>query len=68
MWDSGHTGEDRYTKQVKDYCDSLTLPGSKTPGGLLFLDYPGSLSYAANAAFICIQMYRGLGTGDHFLE
>ncbi|KAK4020891.1 endoglucanase E-4-like [Daphnia magna] len=48
------TGEEKYKNDVKGYCDAK-VNQPKTPKGLVFINAWGSLRYAANSAFICLQ-------------
>lgn len=49
------TGEEKYKNDVKGYCDAK-VNQPKTPKGLVFINAWGSLRYAANSAFICLQV------------
>merc|ERR1711963_798597 len=49
------TGEKKYTDSLKDYCDHAVSGQTRSPGGMLHYSSWGSLRYAANTAFICLQ-------------
>jgi len=49
------TGEKKYTDSLKKFCDHAVSGQTKSPGGMLHYAQWGSLRYAANAAFICLQ-------------
>merc|ERR1712227_491588 len=49
------TGESKYTNSLKKFCDHAVSGQTKSPGGMLHYAQWGSLRYAANAAFICLQ-------------
>jgi hypothetical protein len=49
------TGRSQYITVVKAFCDAK-LTQVKTPKGLLFQNNAGSLRYAANIAFLCLQV------------
>ena len=50
------TGEKKYTDSLKKFCDHAINGQTKSPGGMLHYMQWGSLRYAANAAFICLQV------------
>ena len=50
------TGEKKYTDSLKKFCDHAINDQTKSPGGMLHYMQWGSLRYAANAAFICLQV------------
>merc|ERR1712213_121251 len=49
------TGEKKYTDSLKKFCDHAINDQTKSPGGMLHYMQWGSLRYAANAAFMCLQ-------------
>merc|ERR1711963_314856 len=49
------TGEKKYTDSLAKFCDHAINGQTKSPGGMLHYMQWGSLRYAANAAFICLQ-------------
>jgi len=49
------TGESKYTNSLKKFCDHAVSGQTRSPGGMLHYMQWGSLRYAANAAFICLQ-------------
>ena len=59
------TGNSEYvTSGTQGWCskvrDPYQTPGKHTPKGLAFWYQWGSLRYAANAAFICLQVSKSL--------
>ena len=50
------TGEKKYTDSLKKFCDHAVSGQTKSPGGMFHYAQWGSLRYAANAAFICLQV------------
>ena len=54
------TGDNKYISDTQSWCskvrDPYQTPGKHTPKGLAFWYQWGSLRYAANAAFICLQV------------
>ena len=50
------TGDKKYTDSLKKFCDHAINGQTKSPGGMLHYMQWGSLRYAANAAFICLQV------------
>ena len=49
------TNDPTYINAIKTYCDAKVAQ-PKTPKGLLFISQWGSLRYASNAAYICLQV------------
>jgi len=49
------TGEATYKDSLEKFCDHAIHGQKKSPGGMLYYMEWGSLRYAANAAFICLQ-------------
>ena len=51
------TGDADYTTSLEQFCDDAVdgLP-QRSPNGMLFYYQWGSLRYASNAAFICLQV------------
>lgn len=49
------TGKTKYLDAVRLFCDSKVAQ-QKTPKGLLFLGKWGPSRYAANVAFICLEV------------
>ncbi|GAB1861543.1 cellulase [Camponotus japonicus] len=49
------TGKLKYQKAVRDFCDFSVHHQTRTPKGLLYIDKLGTLSHAANVAFICLE-------------
>jgi endoglucanase len=45
-----------YITTIKNFCDYSINDQTRTPLGLVFIDKSGTLSHAANAAFICLQV------------
>lgn len=45
-----------YINNVRSFCDYSIKEQVRTPFGLLFVDKTGTLSHAANVAFICLQV------------
>ena len=50
------TGEKKYTDALKKFCDHAVSGQTRSPGGMLHYSSWGSLRYAANTAFICLQV------------
>jgi len=49
------TGGSVYKDSLKKFCDHAANGQKKSPGGMLYYAEWGSLRYASNAAFICLQ-------------
>lgn len=49
------TGRAQYMTVIRAFCDAK-MNQAKTPEGLLFIQNMGSLRYAANIAYICLQV------------
>jgi hypothetical protein len=49
------TNDPIYISAIKTFCDSK-VNQPKTPKGLLFIIQWGSLRFASNAAYICLQV------------
>lgn len=45
-----------FLDSVKDFCNYIVRDQKRTPLGLVFVDKFGTLSHAANVAFICLQV------------
>ncbi|XP_044260332.1 endoglucanase A-like isoform X1 [Tribolium madens] len=45
-----------YISTIKSFCDYTIKEQVRTPKGLIFIDKSGTLSHAANVAFICLQV------------
>ena len=52
------TGGDVYKNSLKKFCDHANNGQEKSPGGMLYYAEWGSLRYASNAAFICLQVTK----------
>ena len=52
------TGDKKYTDSLKKFCDNAVSGQTRSPGGMLHYAEWGSLRYASNAAFICLQVKR----------
>ena len=52
------TGEKVYKDSLKKYCDHALNGQTRSPGGLIHYAQWGSLRYAANTAFICLQVRK----------
>ena len=50
------TGDAVYKDSLAKFCDHAMNGQQKSPGGMLYYMEWGSLRYAANAAFICLQV------------
>lgn len=50
------TQRPEYTDAVRSFCDYTIDEQKRTPLGLVFIDKSGTLSHAANVAFICMQV------------
>ena len=50
------TNQQKYKDAISGYVDYLINNQQKTPKGLLYISEWGSLRYAANAAFIMLQV------------
>ena len=61
------TGEKKYTDSLKKFCDHAINGQTKSPGGMLHYMQWGSLRYAANAAFICLQVWKDLSDLSDYL-
>ena len=66
-WDNKKTGvyalmaeavpdDKKYQKSLEDFCDHVISGVQKSPKGQLYFFQWGSLRYASNAAFICLQV------------
>lgn len=49
------TKQQEYITATKSFCDFSVKRQKRTPKGLLYIDKFGTLSHAANVAFICLQ-------------
>lgn len=49
------TYDSKYRSSVRAFCDFTVDNQKRTPKGLVFIDNTGTLSQAANVAFICLQ-------------
>lgn len=47
-----------FLESVKDFCNYIVRDQKRTPLGLVFIDKFGTLSHAANLAFICLQVWN----------
>ncbi|XP_063923756.1 uncharacterized protein LOC135137909 [Zophobas morio] len=54
------TQRPEYKAATKSFCDYSIKEQLRTPHGLIFIDKSGTLSHAANVAFICLQAAIGL--------
>ena len=54
------TNETSFRNLVQNYCGYVVNAGPKTPKGLYFINAWGSLRYASNTAFICLQVNASL--------
>ena len=64
------TGEAKYTDSLEKFCDHAVSGQQRSPGGMLYYMQWGSLRYAANAAFICLQVNitnKAVQKGDFIL-
>ena len=52
------TGDAVYKDSLAKFCDHAMTGQQKSPGGMLYYMEWGSLRYAANAAFICLQVRK----------
>ena len=52
------TGDAVYKDSLKKFCDHAASGQEKSPGGMLYYAEWGSLRYASNAAFICLQVTK----------
>ena len=52
------TGDAVYKDSLAKFCDHAMNGQQKSPGGMLYYMEWGSLRYAANAAFICLQVKK----------
>ena len=52
------TGDSVYKDSLKKFCDHAANGQQKSPGGMLYYAEWGSLRYASNAAFICLQVKK----------
>ena len=50
------TGDRTYKNALMAYCDNAVDGQKKSPDGMLFYLEWGSLRYAANTAFVCLQV------------
>ena len=48
--------EQKYQNAIKGYCDNAVSGQTRSPQGQLFYAQWGSLRYASNAVFICLQV------------
>ncbi|XP_018359268.1 PREDICTED: endoglucanase E-4-like [Trachymyrmex cornetzi] len=48
------TGQSEYQNAARAFCDFSVRQQKRTPKGLLFIDKSGTLSHAANVAFVCL--------------
>ena len=52
------TGDNVYKDSLEKFCDQAANGQEKSPGGMLYYAEWGSLRYASNAAFICLQVTK----------
>jgi len=52
------TGDNVYKDSLEKFCDQAAIFQEKSPGGMLYYAEWGSLRYASNAAFICLQVTK----------
>ena len=52
------TGDKVYKDSLEKFCDQAANGQEKSPGGMLYYAEWGSLRYASNAAFICLQVTK----------
>ena len=50
------TNETSFRRLLQNYCKYVVERGPRTAKGLYFIDAWGSLRYASNTAFICLQV------------
>lgn len=50
------TYDEEYRKAAQAFCDHTVDNQKRTPKGLVFIDNEGTLSHAANVAFVCLQV------------
>ena len=50
------TGEQVYKGSLEQFCDHAVNGQTKSPGGEIHYMRWGSLRYASNAAFVCLQV------------
>ena len=62
------TGDAVYKDSLAKFCDHAVSGQQKSPGGMLYYMEWGSLRYAANAAFICLQVRNFLSLGSNARE
>ncbi|KAH0954891.1 hypothetical protein HN011_010820 [Eciton burchellii] len=58
------TGQSGYQNAVRAFCDFSVRQQTRTPKGLLYIDKSGTLSHAANVAFICLEAADSPEIGD----
>ena len=56
------TGESTYKSPLKSFCDHAVNGQQRSPKGMLFYYQWGSLRYASNAAFVCLQVIKRIQT------
>ncbi|KAK5637982.1 hypothetical protein RI129_012277 [Pyrocoelia pectoralis] len=49
------TGKPEYINAVETFCNYSIYQQKRTPNGLVYIDKVGTLSHAANVAFLCLQ-------------
>ncbi|CAL4122327.1 unnamed protein product [Meganyctiphanes norvegica] len=50
------TKNETYLNMAKSFCENMIHNRPRTPKGLLFISKSGALRYAANSAYICLQI------------
>ena len=63
------TGDTVYKDSIAAYCDKAIndeWSPEKSPGGMLWYSEWGSLRYASNTAFLCLQVRAMMKTAYHF--
>jgi len=58
------TGQSEYQNATRAFCDFSVRQQKRTPKGLLFIDKSGTLSHAANVAFVCLVAADSPEIGD----
>ena len=65
------TGDTVYKDSIIAYCDKAIndeWSPEKSPGGMLWYSEWGSLRYASNTAFLCLQVRAMIKIAYHFLK
>lgn len=50
------TNSNEFKHAIENFCDYIIDEQERTPKGLIYIDKIGTLSHAANLAFVCLEV------------